>query len=384
FGMLPLLLNDIKWKPRASALRSKPVLAIGRGVALALPLIIIFGLLLAGADPVFGSLVGKVFNVNLDTPDLLAHLLIMIICAWCAGGYMRGVLANVEIPAETPADRKRPSLGVVDITVALGLVNILFLIFVVVQFRYFFGGGERVQSVAGLTYAEYARRGFFELVAVAALALPVLLAADWLAKKESRQDEILFRSMAAILIALLFVIMVSAFERMFLYLAEYGQTELRTYTTAFMVWLAILLFWFAATVLRGRRDRFAFGAMISGLAMILVLHLANPDATIVRTNAGRAARGLSFDVAYNTSLSADSVPELVKDIGLLRSDDQARVARSLLNNWSAPKGDWRTWNNDRAAAVRSVQASRTLLEKLAAGTPGSLALRELGRTVESH
>src|SRR5262249_22642944 len=141
FGMLPLLLNDIKWKPRASALRSKPVLAIGRGVALALPLIIIFGLLLAGADPVFGSLVGKVFNVNLDTPDLLAHLLIMIICAWCAGGYMRGVLANVEIPAETPADRKRPSLGVVDITVALGLVNILFLIFVVVQFRYFFGGG---------------------------------------------------------------------------------------------------------------------------------------------------------------------------------------------------------------------------------------------------
>jgi len=220
--------------------------------------------------------------------------------------------------------------------------------------------------------------------AAGSIALPVLLAADWLAKKESRQDEILFRSMAAILIALLFVIMVSAFERMFLYLAEYGQTELRTYTTAFMVWLAILLFWFAATVLRGRRDRFAFGAMISGLAMILVLHLANPDATIVRTNACRAARGLSFDVAYNTSLSADSVPELVKDIGLLRSDDQARVARSLLNNWSAPKGDWRTWNNDRAAAVRSVQASRTLLEKLAAGTPGSLALRELGRTVESH
>src|SRR5262249_1210002 len=169
--------------------------------------------------------------------------------------------------------------------------------------------------------------------------------------------------------ALLFVIMVSAFERMFLYVREYGQTELRTYTTAFMAWLAILFVWFAATVLRGRRDRFAFGAMISGFAMILFLHLANPDAMIVRTNAGRAARGLAFDVAYNTSLSADSVPELVRDIGLLRSDDQAWVARSLLNNWSSPKGDWRTWNSDRAAAVRAVQDSKAMLDQYAWRSP---------------
>jgi len=288
------------------------------------------------------------------------------ICRWCASGHRHESVSSTE-PAEDAAGRKQPTLGVVDIAVALGLVNILFLMFVVVQFRYFFGGGERVQSVAGLTYSEYARRGFFELVAVAALALPVLLAADWFAKKESRQDEMLFRSMAAILIALLFVIMASAFERMFLYLREYGQTELRTYTTAFMVWLAILFMWFAATVLRGRRDRFAFGAVVSGLAMVLILHLANPDAMIVRTNAARAASGRSFDVVYNSSLSADSVPELVRDIGLLRSDDQTMVARFLLNHWSRPEGDWRTWNTDRAAALHAVRDSRPFLEQLAAG-----------------
>jgi hypothetical protein len=378
FGMFPLLINDIKWKPNASVFRSRPVVAIGRGVLLALPLILVFGWLFAGADPVFGNLVGKAFNINMDFPDLLVHLLIITACCWCAGGYMRRVLANVGVPPDEAAGRSRPTLGVVDISVALGLVNILFLAFVLVQFRYFFGGGERVQTVAGLTYSEYARQGFFELVAVAALALPVLLAADWLAKKQSRQDEILFRSMAAILIGLLFVIMISAMERMFLYLREYGQTELRTYTTAFMAWLALLFLWFAATVLRGRRDRFAFGAVLSGFAIIGILHLANPDAMIVRTNAGRAACGRSFDVAYNTSLSADSVPELVRDIGLLRSEDQARVARSLLDNWSAPKGDWRTWNSDRAAAVHAVQRARPVLEGYAAATytkPISAAVR---------
>ena len=33
------------------------------------------------------------------------------------------------------------------------------------------------------TYAEYARRGFFELVAVAALVLPLLLCAHWLVRR---------------------------------------------------------------------------------------------------------------------------------------------------------------------------------------------------------
>jgi hypothetical protein len=133
-----------------------------------------------------------------------------------------------------------------------------------------------------------------------------------------------------------------------------------------MAWLAILFVWFAATVLRGHRNRFAFGAMLSGFAMILILHSINPDAMIVQANAHRAAGGHSFDVSYNTSLSADSVPELVRDIGWLRQEDQSRVARFLLGNWSERKGDWRTWNRDRAAAVRAVQDSKMLLDRCAA------------------
>jgi hypothetical protein len=364
--MFPLLLKDSKWKPLGSGTSSKGAIAIGRGLFLGAPLVIVFGLLLAGADPVFEKLVGNVFDVNV--PDLVAHLLIMLVGAWMTGGYLRRALTNPDVTVEESTERasRKPPFGAIEIAIPLGLLNALFFIFVVVQFRYFFGGGERVRSIAGLTYSEYARRGFFELVAVAALALPVLLIADWLVLKESRRDQVLFRSMAAVLIVLLFVIMASAIQRMFIYLREYGQTELRIYTTAFMAWLAILFGWFVATVLRGRRNRFALGAMLSGLAIILMLHLINPDAMMVQVNAHRAAHGRSFDVCYNTSLSADSVSELVRDIGWLRQEDQCRVARSLLDNWSEPKGDWRTWNMDRAAAVRAVQDSRLLLEGLVA------------------
>ena len=51
-----------------------------------------------------------------------------------------------------------------------------------VQFRYLFGGAALVQVSETLTYAEYARRGFFELVAVAALLLPIMLLLDWVAR----------------------------------------------------------------------------------------------------------------------------------------------------------------------------------------------------------
>ena len=62
------------------------------------------------------------------------------------------------------------SLGGIEIGTVLGCLNILFLAFIVVQFRYFFGGTAQVQVAPGLSYAVYARRGFFELVTVGIVA----------------------------------------------------------------------------------------------------------------------------------------------------------------------------------------------------------------------
>ena len=101
--------------------------------------------------------------------------------------------------------------------------------------------------------------------------------------------------------------MASATQRMRLYQSEYGQTELRLYVTAFMAWLALVFVWFALTVLRDRRERFAFGALLSAFGLIAALHVLNPDAAIVRANAALARAGHSFDVDYALSLSADAV-----------------------------------------------------------------------------
>jgi hypothetical protein len=203
---------------------------------------------------------------------------------------------------------------------------------------------------------------------VAALVLPLLLVSHWVLAKDKPENERVFRFLAGAQILLLFVIMASALQRMRLYQREYGLTELRVYTTAFMLWLAMVFVWFIATVLRGQRKWFAFGALATGYLSIVVLHGMNPDALIARTNLQRAYEGRTFDANYVNSLSEDAVPILVQAMTqsgqpALGSQDRCQLSAHLLENWSEPgEDDWRTWNWARAGAYRLVQENRQSLQ----------------------
>lgn len=271
----------------------------------------------------------------------------------------------------------RPSLGIVEVAIVLGLLNVLFLSFVAVQLRYFFGGASLVAESVGMTYSEYARRGFFELVWVAALVLPLLLVAHWLLRREKPSHERIFKCLAAGLVLMLFVVMASALGRMRLYQSEYGQTELRFYTTAFMGWLALVFVWFSLTVLRGRREWFAFGSMIAALIVACLLNAANPDALIVRANGEHARERGNFDAAYATALSADSIPALLEAAPALRPQDRAEVARRLLERVDDDDSDWRSWNLSRAQARRAVHDSKPRLLEWAQTSPTPEAVMEV-------
>jgi hypothetical protein len=246
--------------------------------------------------------------------------------------------------------------------VMLGLLDVLFLAFVAVEVRYFFGGSALVRATTGLTYSEYARRGFFQLLAVAALLLPFLLVVHWLLRPDDAPGQRLFRWLAGIQIALLSVIMVSAFERMRLYQAEYGLSESRLYPTAFMAWLAVVFVWFCLTVLRARRERFAFGAMVAGFLLVAALHVINPDTLIARTNLERARAGRVFDPEYIASLSADGVPEIIAGLPALNPKARCMLAKAMLERWSPPEiPDWRSWTISAAEARQAVRANEPAL-----------------------
>ncbi|HEV2426463.1 MAG TPA: DUF4173 domain-containing protein [Terriglobia bacterium] len=365
-GILHLVASYLPWSALLNRQTVRRPLALARGLALALPVLLLFGGLLVAGDPVFAAIMQRVLFPNFSVVlTIITHCMTIGVVTWLVAGYLRGLLVGGECGRLLRLSMPAPRLGSTEVSIVLGLVDALFLLFVLVQVRYLFGGASLVGIKPGLTYAEYARQGFFELVAVAALALPILLAAHWLRGREAEVNERSFRLLALVQVLLLFVIMASAVDRMLLYQREYGQTELRLYTSAFMGWLGLVFLWFILTVLRARRQYFVFGAMLAGFAVLASLYVVNPDAVIARVNLARAAAEHGFDSSYAASLSGDSIPVLVAGLPSLNPKDRASLARDLLHHGPAAGGDWRTWSLSRREAELWMGKYRPLLTSLA-------------------
>ena len=319
-----------------------------RGTLMALPPLLFLGALLMSADAVFARIIRDTFRIDIE--QVVEHLFITAFIAWGSAGYLRALLVSDE-DVMSQLRIPRPALPAAEVSVALWILNLLFIAFMVVQLRYLFGGATLVEVTPGLTYAEYARKGFFELVAAAALVVPILLAADWAAAQDNERSRSVLRGTAAVLVVLLVGVIASAAYRMRLYQQAYGLTEERLYVSVFIVWLTAVLGWLVYTVLRGRRERFALGAIVAGLASIASLHVLNPHALIARVNIDRLAAGKVYDGEYVGALSADAVPVIVSRLDRLPEVERCKMTRMLKDRWSGERrGGWRTWNLSDARA----------------------------------
>ncbi len=293
-----------------------------RGIVIALPVIAIFASLLSSADPIFAQrFEGFIDLFNIDNlPEYIFRLVYILVFAYAlAGAFLHAAQKSDENVQEKTW--VSPFLGFTESTIVLGSVVILFIIFVVIQFQYFFGGQANI-SIEGYTYSEYARRGFGELVAVAFFSLFLLLGLGSITRRENESQRRSFSLLGIGLAGLLIVMLIAAFQRLALYEAAYGFSRLRTYTHVFMIWLGLLLI--AVVLLEVLRRERAIGlAMISAaLGFIISLNMLNVDAFIVNQNVRREIRSTTdqsfaqgradLDTQYFLDLSDDAIPPLVR------------------------------------------------------------------------
>ncbi|HWP02590.1 MAG TPA: DUF4173 domain-containing protein [Gemmatimonadaceae bacterium] len=350
-----LVLRDLPHNLNArKANRPRRWPAIVGGLFLAVPIVLIFGALLRSADPLFARLTDRFLVWDLST--VASHVVVIAALTWLASGYLYGLLQRERV-LPLPAAVAPVHLGVVQVAIPLGALALLLTSFAGLQARYLFGGREIVLETAGLTLAEYARRGFFELVAVSALVLVVLWLAHSVLDRSIEAPKLRsVGTLSAVLLLLVGTVMASAIVRLRLYMENFGLTEARVHAIAFMVWLAAATGWFAATVLRKHPERFLSGCVTSAFVVLLGLALANPQDLVARTNLGRATHGKELDAAYLGSLDADAVPAIAAYWHALDSDDKCSLWKRLLQKWTAPEADWRRWNLARNRAVRAVAA----------------------------
>ena len=342
-----------EWQAAGRGRTSARILLALRVVVLTVPLLVVFGLLFKAADAVFAAQVDRVIDLNFD--GVAPHVF------WLVFGFVVGAAAlttsvAVTLPEEIEvAVPERHRLGRVEVGIALGLLSTLFALFVAVQIRYLFGGEDAVTSSTDLTYAQYAREGFFQLVVASLLLLPVLAGIDWARRRDMRSSR-LFLAFSITLVALLFVIMASAWQRLAIYRDAFGLTESRFYAAATLPWLAVALVWFLVSVARRRMEHFLAGAASLAAGVLLALYALNPDGFIARTNLSRLDEGREFDAAYASVLSADAIPSLIERLDTLPAAERCILATAIRERGSKDDG-LRSWNWSRAQASRLTTAN---------------------------
>jgi hypothetical protein len=337
-------------------------LAIVRGVLLALPVLILFAALLSAADLVFADWIRQALSW-LDFEwffDMVGRTIIML----AAGLFLLGAVVAAMRRRRSEGrinDGKplvKPFLGLVEALIVLGSVDLLFAAFVLVQARYFFGGQANI-SQAGYTYAEYARRGFGELVFVSILALGMILAlASWLRRDSSRATT-WFNGLSAGMVLLTGVILLSAFQRLSLYEEAYGFTRLRSYTHVFILWLGALFIAFLVLLFVGQLRRFAPVSMLAAVGFALTLGAVNVDARIVEHNFEYADSIGELDVEYLSTLSNDAVPSIVSRLDQVSEDAHPLVlaglsCRRFQLEQRAMRQDWRSYQLPDAWAASAL------------------------------
>ncbi|GAA4579369.1 hypothetical protein GCM10023194_04890 [Planotetraspora phitsanulokensis] len=342
--------------PMKRLVRHRRVVPLLASVGITIVLLLVFGLLFVSADAVFSKFADEVLQAPDWASSLPARIFLFFVFAV---GAAAAVLVALRPAAETDGPDLRISVSRAVWVIPLVGLNLLFASFVAVQITVLFGGNRRVLSTAGLTYAEYARSGFFELVTVSVFVLGIVVAAVGLFGPKARKDQRLLAVLLGLLCAFTLVILASALHRLGLYTGAYGWSRLRASVGATIWWLAavfVLVLVAGAVWLSNRGLRWLPRTlvMVTGICL-LAFAVWNPDVRVAETQL--TVRGVyRLDHDYLGDLGAEAVPTLDR----LPEPTRSCVLRDVVSvNHLAEPDAWNGWNLARAQA-RDVLAKRPL------------------------
>ncbi|WP_134684835.1 DUF4153 domain-containing protein [Brevibacillus migulae] len=331
------------------------------GLGISLPLLLVVLSLLSEADSVFGYFLSEIPRMLFDLEIMEVSFRGILIGVVSIGtfAYLWSLLApreeSVEIPNPVPQEEKQRWDGIILVTI-LVVINLVYAAFTIIQISYLFSGAQTVLP-DDMTYAEYARKGFNELVMVTIINFLILLMFMHLTSKEQPR---VYR-MVQILLSLLTVctgfMLFSAYFRLSLYEEAYGYTVSRLLAHAFMLFLLVL---FGIALVKIWREGISLikNYALTGIAAYLLLNYINIDAIIAKNNISRYEETGKIDADYLTHLSYDAVPYLVP---LLEDRGVAEIIKYGLDEMREEMDDddsWQSFNWSKYRAKQLLDSNR--------------------------
>ncbi len=311
-------------------------------VALTVVVLLVFGALLSSADVAFSQLLDDA------TPDFAIGSIFQWIFLAVAGGLLAvsGIYTLTAPPATSSMDTEgRGRVGLIEWAPAGSALVLLLGGFVAVQFTVLFGGSRHVLETAGLSYSQYARSGFWQLVAVTLLSLALIAGLARWAKRDRPAERLLLHVLLGLLCALSVVIVASALSRMWEYQRVYSFTGERIFVMASEMLLGVIFVLIAVAGIKWQ-GRWIPGTTV-GLAVLMLLGLAalDPEGYVASRNAARYEGSGKIDAWYLRALSADATPALTKLPDPVRRCTLSWIAEDLQE-----PDPWYAWNLGRVRA----------------------------------
>jgi MFS family permease len=329
--------GELTWGKRPSRTR------LGVVGTVTLVLALVFGGLFASADPAFARLIERL-TPEWNPYEAYGHALVfgIVLCFVLFGGYLVRFAPKLDALAPRPM-RPVPNW---EWAVPLAVLDVLFIGFVAVQATVLFGGHAHVLETDGLTYADYARQGFWQLLWVSALTLLVLSAVIRVAGRKAASDRRLLRILVGILCATSVVVVISAIHRMWLYQQAYGFSTERLMVITIELWLAAVFTLVAVAGIRMTGRWLPRAILMGGAVALLGLAATNPERLIAERNIDRYEQTGVLDAAYLFRLSPDiepalaRLPESMRECAMYRNDDRDPWYEFNLSRWRASHDGW--------------------------------------------
>ena len=345
-----------KWlRPKGDPKKYDNLKKVLLGLIIAIPLLMIILSLLASADSVFEHYLGQIPNwfKDIKIGEILFRGIAILAVFVVSFGFIWSLSERRKEPGSLPEGRTKWNLKVWDPVVVITIltaVDIIYMLFVFIQFSYLFGSLK-----AGLptefTYAEYARRGFFELVAVTMINFSILLFSLGFTKKKDKATDRTMSILNTLLVGCTLVMLFSAHFRMSFYEEAYGYTYLRMFTHIFMAFLFVL---FLLALYRIWNEKFTLVKpyIITSIVAFLIVNYMNVDVIIARNNVDRFYNDKKIDMQYLGDLSYDAVPQIAR---LLDSKDTAvaQQANALLCAKKLQLSEESPWQSFNLSEIRA-------------------------------
>ena len=332
---------SILGKTAAKSKGSRTLISVFVGILVAIPLLLVVISLLISADTTFEGLVLKISDKISDQASRFVARLVPAILVGC---YFFGLLfGNIKkrrvdtVTAEVVEKRREkrkmiPSTGVITLNI---LFCAVYFVFLGAQVVTLVSALQKMQPI-GVSYAEFARRGFFELCLVAFINLAIIGGSKVFSKRDGKVQENFLKILTVLLSGQTMLLIVTALGKMWLYIGRYGMTRLRIYTSWFMVFLFLVFVFLLLS--QFKKFNLSKCVVVMGSILFLLLCYSDTDTMIVRYNIERYQSGSleSLDIGEFYSMETAAIPEAIR----LYAAEEDPGVRKELEEFLSDRQDW--------------------------------------------